>query len=341
MNDFSVYEKMPNSFKKLKLSEKDFTKLDKVDWVVTEKIHGANFSFVYENDLLKFAKRKAYLSWEDDFFAFQTMVHSIEEQVLAVFEALSLDIKADKYIIYGELFGGEYPHPEIKNNPALQAIQTGVYYSPLIEFCAFDIAFEKDKQKYYLDYQKSIQYFKNQSLLYAKPLFIGKLNQALEFDIHINSKIPIQLSLPSLESNLIEGIVIKAFTEIENLEARPILKIKNPEFDEESKFHEAKKWTYIPDLSSNSVELSFLLEELRKYVNQNRLKSAVSKIGTLDFSNGERILEIKEEFLEDTFSDFNENNHNILQELLDKQVIWLKERIKIDIQKCIENSNSS
>ena len=58
MSEFSGYEKMPNSLKKLGLNERDLSQLDKLKWVVTEKIHGANFSFVYENGSLKYAKRK-------------------------------------------------------------------------------------------------------------------------------------------------------------------------------------------------------------------------------------------------------------------------------------------
>lgn len=335
MNNFSSYEKIPNNFKKLKLSETDFTKLDKVDWVVTEKIHGANFSFIYENGLLRFAKRKEYLTWDDDFFAFQTLVNKIEDKVLRIFEQLSLDLEAAKYIIYGELLGGEYPHTEVENNPDLQAIQTGVYYSPAIEFCAFDIAFEEEESKSYLDYETAIAYFENENLLYAQPLFIGKLNEAFEFDTHIDSKIPAIFSLPSLENNLIEGIVIKPFHEIPDLEDRPILKIKNPEFEEENKFHEAEKWSHIPNLQSKSVELSFLLEELRKYVNKKRLESAISKIGSLDFTNQVRVLAIQVEFLNDVFTDFNENHFNILAELSEEQHHWLKERIQIDIQKCM------
>lgn len=62
MNEFSGYEKMPSSLKKLGLSENDFSQMEKLKWVVTEKVHGTNFSFVYENGNLKFAKRKEYLS---------------------------------------------------------------------------------------------------------------------------------------------------------------------------------------------------------------------------------------------------------------------------------------
>jgi hypothetical protein len=74
--------------------------------------------------------------------------------------------------------------------------------------------------------------------------------------------------LPELQNNLIEGIVIKPFNMIDsnlNIE-RPIIKLKNPEFEEEKKFHEAEKWSFIPDVSSKTESLSFIMEELRNYI---------------------------------------------------------------------------
>lgn len=330
---FSSYEKMPSNLQKLKLNESDFAKLDKADWVITEKVHGANFSFVYEKGLLRFAKRKEYLAWEDDFFAFQALVNKVEDKVLRIFEQISLDFRAKKYIIYGELFGGAYPHPEVEAYPHLQAIQTGVYYSPAIEFCAFDIAIERSGEKSYLDYKIAMEYFEKNGLFYAKPLWIGKLHKAFSFDTRFNSTIP--PALPLLEDNLVEGVVVKPLQEIQELENRPIFKIKNAEFEEESKFHEAKKWHYIPDLKSRSVELSFLLEDLRKYVTQNRLNSAISKIGHLDFNNEARVLAIKDEFLNDVITEFNQAYSNILADLPETEQEWLIARIKIDIQKCM------
>ena len=339
MNDFSSYEKMPNTLKKLNLSPSDFSRLEKLKWVVTEKAHGANFSFVYEDKKLKFAKRKSYLSWNDDFFAFQLVVNKIEDKIIEIFEELSQKLKASKYIIYGELFGGEYPHLEVSADPNLQAIQTGVYYSPFIEFYAFDIAIEniEENSKYYLDYESSLKLFEEYKITHAKALFVGKFSDALEFNIRINSTIPKQLNLPSLSDNLIEGLVIKPYNHngLDNKSIRPIIKLKNPEFEEEKKFHKAKKWNYIPNTSSKSEDLSFIVEDLRNYITENRLESAISKTGQLDFNNPKRILEIESEFLRDILTDFNENNDDFLDSLTKEDKLWIKNRIKSEISKIV------
>jgi len=339
MKKNSEFEKMPKTLTQLGLDEKALNEISKLKWVVTEKVHGANFSIVYENRKLLFAKRKAYLNWNDDFFGFQEAVSRIEDNVLRLFEHLSQDIKADKYIIYGELFGGKYPHPEVAAHPDLEAIQTGVYYSPTIEFCAFDIAFETNEVKQYLDYEKAVNYFEKYEIFYAKVLFAGKLNEATDFDLKTDSFIPSQLNLPKIENNLIEGIVIKPLNHstLKNLEFRPIIKIKNAEFDEDDKFHEAKKWSFVPKVSSKSEELSFLVEEMRGYINENRINSAVSKIGKLDFNSEQRIKDIREEVLDDVLNDFNIDNDDIINDLDAEKHDWIKQRLTALINEQIFN----
>lgn len=330
MSKNSEYEKMPRNLKGLDLSEKELQNLNKLKWVVTEKIHGANFSFVYENRKLLYAKRKEYLSWDDDFFGFQAVAAEMEDRVIGLFEQLKRDFPADRYIMYGELFGGKYPHPDVTPDEQVQAIQTGVYYSPSIRFCAFDIAIETEEgPKTYLDYDVSIAYFERFDIFHAKALFCGKWNEALNFDTRIDSRVPGQLNLPELTPNLIEGVVIKPFSHsgVNGPAIRPIIKLKNPEFEEEKKFHEAEKWSFIPDVRSRSEELSFIVDEMANYITENRLNSALSKTGRLDFGNEKRMSDIKKEFQEDILVDFNADNGHILADLDEPKLQWIRDRI--------------
>ncbi|AUP81203.1 RNA ligase family protein [Flavivirga eckloniae] len=343
MSEFSGYEKMPSSLKKLGLSENDFSKMEKLKWVVTEKVHGANFSFVYENRTLKFAKRKEYLSWNDDFFGFQLVVREIEGNIIRLFEDLSSNNAGDKYIVYGELFGGEYPHEDVQADNNVNAIQTGVYYSPSIKFCAFDIAVEKDNSKYYLDYETAISYFEKHNLFHAKPLLIGKFRDAMNFNTRINSTIPKQLGIRELQDNLIEGVVVKPFNQQLNdrsISSRPIVKLKNREFDEENKFHQAEKWSYIPNVSSKTEDLAFILDELRNYITVNRLESAISKVGALDIDNQQRLKDIVTECVQDILIDFNENNDNLLKELSFEDNDWIIERVSSEVRELINTANN-
>lgn len=110
----------------------------------------------------------------ETFYGFQEVRDRYKKNVFALFEALKHDFPAISHVretlmrlttssnhyyqvsIYGELFGGIYPHPDAKDIGA-QPIQRGVYvflcfgaraesevfslryYCPYIEFYAFDI----------------------------------------------------------------------------------------------------------------------------------------------------------------------------------------------------------
>jgi Rnl2 family RNA ligase len=256
------------------------------------------------------------------------VVCRLEDQVLGLFEALSLDVKADRYILYGELFGGKYPHPDVPVHPGVEAIQTGVYYAPAVHFCAFDLAFEADEKKQYLDYDAAIRYFENFGILYARVLFSGRFNEALAFDTRIPSRVPAQLGLPPIGDNLIEGIVIKPLrhSDAKEVAGRPVIKLKNAEFEEEKKFHEAQKWSFIPNVSAKSEDLSFIVDEIAGYINANRVDSAVSKTGRLDVGNPARLQAVREEMLADVWADFNGTHHGLLDELSAAQRDWIRQR---------------
>ncbi|GGB94067.1 RNA ligase family protein [Dyadobacter sediminis] len=341
MGNFSEYEKILVNFKNLLQSTDTFSYLNKLEWVVTEKVHGANFSFIYSDRKLQFAKRKEMLGWKDDFFGFQLVAGKIENQITDLFEELSEAFPAEKYVVYGELFGGIYPHPDVPARVNVHAIQTGIYYSPDIDFYAFDIALEpgNKQRKYYLDYKTAEAYFRKYNLVHAKSLLTGKLDDALNFNKQINSTVPAQLKLPAIDNNLIEGIVIKplGFTPKSELDFRPMLKLKNPEFEENKKFHQAKKWFFVPDVLLKSEELGFLLDGIKNYITENRLSSVISKIGSLAFHNPVRLNSIKEEFLKDVITDFNNDNNNILNELNAQQSEWLQGRILKEIERLIGN----
>jgi Rnl2 family RNA ligase len=247
-------------------------------------------------------------------------------------------------MVYGEFFGGMYPHPDVAPHSKLQAIQTGVYYAPSIEFCAFDIAIEEGDagSNYYLDYETALSYFERHEIMRAKPLFTGNFSVALNFDTRINSTIPALLNLPELQDNLIEGVVVKPFNQQRGstVKSRPIAKLKNAEFDAEKKFHQAEKWTYIPGVSSKTNDLSFIVDELRNYVTHNRLESAISKIGALDFDNPTRMEEIEAALLRDTLADFNGDNDNLLDELSSEEQAWIQERIDAEIERVVAEENA-
>ncbi len=132
--EYIAYEKIPENPNQWNLTESDYRTFKKSDWVVTEKIHGANFGIVTDGLEVKFAKRKQFLDDGEDFFGYQLLQNQLIIKTKEIFKILQVEkTSLQKIFIYGELFGGEYPHPKLTPICGVQAIQTGVYYSPNIE----------------------------------------------------------------------------------------------------------------------------------------------------------------------------------------------------------------
>ncbi len=209
---------------------------------------------------------------------------------------------ADTVLLYGELCGGGYPHPDVEPNPLVDLVQTGVYYSPNIELCVFDIAVQKNdtlQPKIYLDYTVLSDFCQKAGLLYTEALFEGSYEDALRTDIHFESKLPDKLSLPKLPfPNKAEGVVIKPrqnlYLTTEKETFRPMLKQKIAAFSE-VQFHQSEKW----DAFAPKGKMTRLLRDLLQLVNRNRLTNAASKIGKIKPDDAAKIAQLRLYFYED------------------------------------------
>ncbi len=338
MTLFNSYEKIPDSLKKLNLLPEQMKVLDKVTWAVTEKVHGANFSFIYEASTLRYAKRKDYLEWGDDFFGFQLMASQLDAAIHKLFQRIAQQTPFARCTIYGELFGGAYPHSEVEEDTRVQAIQTGIYYSPTIQFCAFDIALTSlDGSRYYMDYADAITHFEAVGVFYARPLLVGSFRDAMNYNIAFQSVIPQWLGLPALaQDNLAEGVVVKPMREVP-LPLRPIVKIKNEKFSE-AQFHEAHKWSYLPPDLSHRETLAFLLEEVRCFITANRLDNTYSKIGRPQADDETAIAAIIDFYVDDAMESFSEAYHDLLEEINDHDMVWLKTRIHPEVMQLVQDN---
>lgn len=319
---FDSYQKIAETTKDWQL---EHTKqLSKVPWCVTEKVHGANLCFIQSKEGLQVAKRKAILQEGEEFFGYQTVKVQLSSALADLFEVLKVQYNATHSYVYGELFGGYYPHPDVQEKIGVQAVQTGVYYAPKISFIAFDLAISDGVVTSYLDYTKAIALFKQVNLFYAQPLLVGSLTEALEYNERFPTTIPRLLGLPELPNNVAEGIVIKPMQELlvktnKGL-VRPLLKKKIAEFAEDERFHQAEKWTS-PAKQEDSYVLSWLEYEMRQYLNINRLQSAISKMGDLHTHQ----TEIKQLLTEDVWEKLSEQHqekiHNLSTE--DKSLLGM------------------
>lgn len=345
---YESYEKIPESLDKWNLTESDYRAFKKTDWVVTEKIHGANFCIIADGYEVRFAKRKEFLQPNEDFFNHQSLENKLIHQVQEIFRVIQAKYPHTLRVsVYGELFGGEYPHPDVPAVPGVQAVQTGIYYSPAIEYCAFDIAVEENGnpvKRDYKDYDKALKIFHQVDMMCAEPLFIGKYNEALAYNIEFESTIPALLGLPKLPfSNKAEGVVIKPvksiYVDTAKGKFRPILKRKISEFAEDSRFHQATKWNRQQEPTSypTSNNEGWLKEIMLGLVTVSRLNNVISKIGRVSAKNKNMRHQLIQLLINDALETFKEDYQSIFSTLSTKSQQAILEQLHQEAQKLVDN----
>ncbi|RIA78863.1 hypothetical protein C1645_795269 [Glomus cerebriforme] len=316
--------------------------LDKCEWVVTEKIHGSNFSFITNGKQIKCATRSKPLSDSEKFYGFQKVKETLSTNIIKLWEIMSSknlihSISNDNnnddekiIIIFGELFGGRYTHPNIKPLKSSIMCQYGIEYCPQNDFMSFDIYDGKD----FLDYDIMINLFEESGLPYLKSLFRGSFNDAFNYDPEFTTTIPGLLGLPPLPfQNKAEGVIIKPVLTLRTTtKKRVILKIKTSDFEERVR---TKKREIKEESKKKAREpLIEMYEEFLTFINENRLNNVVSKFGPVVIQNhdddgeddddesklNKRIDQVVELLCEDALTDLNKDD--TLKEKFDQLPIW-------------------
>jgi Rnl2 family RNA ligase len=304
------YEKIAESLEAwLGDDEAAYRALRAVPWIATEKIHGANFCLVTDGVQIRAAKRKAYLDEGADFFGHRSLVDRLGPRVRAAAALVrEREPGARLVFVYGELFGGGYPHPDVAPDPEVSPVQTGCWYAPTVELCAFDLGMvrEGEARRVYLDHDTATRTLGEAGIFHAAPLVRGTYEEAVAFPLGFESTIPGRLGLPALPAgNKAEGIVVKPVRAVgrgsggrAGEEIRPVIKRKIAEFAEDARFHAAEKWTTRPAPAEEEA-LGWLRYEVSALVTEARLHAAVSKVGRVGPGDTARAAEVAALIVED------------------------------------------
>ena len=296
-------------------------------FVVQEKVHGSNCSFLCDGQQIQFAKRTAIVAEDEDFYQWKELAERYRERIFKVYGMIK-ECFSDltSIIVYGEMFGGAYPHKDVKRIGAMSAIQKGVYYCPGHDFYGFDIYVYTPEEAFYLDIDTTNHIFSEAGFLYAETLFEGTLDECLAYPNAFPSTLYKHFGFPEIEDNICEGVVIrpKEPLYIPN-GSRIIIKSKNARFAEKKGVkHEPKKPRLVAD------EVTELLVLAEDYYTTQRLDNVKSHIGEVSFPkelgrvSGLLAKDVLEDFLKEHADDYNnlaKQEQKTLNGLLNKRAI--------------------
>lgn len=295
---------------------------DNIEWCVMEKIHGSNFAICQTTNSVQFATRNEFIKGDKQFCQHLRMTPDVVNKCTDIWnDMINMGFDLKELIIYGEIFGGKYLHPDLKPIVGVKRIQKGVQYHPDIKFYAFDIWMKTGAWDGYLDYDFATELFEGHKLFYAKILKQGTFAECSIYPNKFPTTIPALLNLPTIEDNICEGIVMKPILPILDANGdRVSLKSKNE--DALKKMRERRPRNMKPN-KELSPEVIRTVGLILPYINEYRLRMVLSKqveVTKKDFNR------IYKEFRQDIYLDFDEDNNElcILEEIdrkmLDKEI---------------------
>lgn len=277
--DFKKYNSIENSFNDAYIAKVKENIPANLHFVVQEKVHGANTSFITNGYDIKFAKRTDMIKDHEKFYEYEELFNRYKPKIQELYKTLKKKFKGLEFaIIYGEMFGGSYPNKSVKADSRFTAIQKGVYYCPNHEFYGFDIYVVEPNGKHYLSVEETNQLFEQHGFIYAKTLFEGTLDQCLEYPNKFESQISQWLGYPPIDDNICEGVVIRPIVPTYiGFGERVLIKNKNERFAEKKGMKRVPKVQNPAPIYSD--DLNAMIAKASLYVTENRLNNVVSHIG--------------------------------------------------------------
>lgn len=301
---FKKYSSIENSYRQKEIQSIKLN-FPEALFIVQEKVHGANFSFWTDGENVKCAKRTGFIKDNENFYDYEIVLDKYGDKIIEMFKGLKkekyLDDNLQELVVYGEIYGGNYPHPNVEAK-TVKTVQKGVYYSNDVDFIAFDIK----ANGVYIPFKKFKASCMVGQIPFLDAIAEGTLDECLAISNEYPTTIPKMHGLPEIENNMCEGNVIRPLDVLYfDNGSRVILKNKNTKFAEKkrnkSKLKPSKEVPeYVKSLQIDGV----------RYINENRLRNVISKIGTVTQKDFGKVLGL---LSKDVVEDFEKDNELVGQ----------------------------
>lgn len=317
---FHKYPSIENSYRNEFIEKIKMHGFANEPYCITEKIHGSNtqICYNYKTKLFEYGKRTCKLQLGESCYNVQNCFELVKDSVVHLAQYLASKLTSlETVIVYGEVFGGNYPHEQVERDNKASKVQKGVFYSNHNEWKAFDIAYtlENDERTYFLSGEDFFTVC-NTCDIDTVPLLkvANTLNEALEYPNDNESVVFEAYNLPKLDNNIMEGVVIRPWKrDLWMGQSRVVLKNKNEKFLEKS--HEKR-----PNVQLEVPEkVKKTMEEISTYITENRVNNVVSHLGEVTEKDIGKIIGLTNK---DVLSDFTKESglFNLLDSTEEKMV---------------------
>lgn len=304
MKEFKKYNSIENHYReewinRIKVQRPD---LAKGKWAITEKVHGTNVQFGFDGEYTV-GKRTGFIEEGERFYNIQKFAEYYKGPIKAIYEECKKRYNCNSIIVFGELFGGSYPHKEVEKDNTAQKVQKGVYYCPMNEIMFFDIYMD-DRYLPVKEFEDVMDTVKNKGyieLIYQHSILVDGIDNAVKYPNDEPSQMYKIWGLPELEDNIREGIVIKPYEQDAFIgQSRVIIKSKNDRFSEKTHEKVDKPKVEVPEFVQKCME------EISQYINENRVNNVISHIGEVTEKDIGKIIGLtSKDVLEDYNKDYN------------------------------------
>lgn len=276
--EFKKFNSLENTYRQNLIDKVQYEGKDVGQWIATEKIHGANFSFWCDGVDVKVASRTQFV--DGTFFNCQAVINKYSEAVLNITKGLAAE--GGILVIYGELFGGN--------------IQKEVEYGEK-DFCAFDVTLNGVPQQ---KTSNLIRFLGENGIPFVPVIHVGTLAECLSLPNTFKSTLtPGDYE----EENTSEGLVIEPVEPTWFANGNRIyFKNKTESFSEKKRQPREKQVFELSEVESN------LMNSLLEYNTTQRVQNVLSKFGEVTNKDFGKILglttqDLLEEFTKETESD--------------------------------------